>query len=403
MGDDGQPRMIAWSQGEHDVLVERHRGRAKHGDEHDDTEHSNGELRVVAAVVSGVTVDSSETIPPWGYELGAKLQHRVRHRLVVAAALLIAEIDRLDRELELRRRGSPGDPATWPFLHKVSGEDRFVTIPGSAPVATKTPEPGSPLGETGATVAPGAFAPDAVWPMSDINDADVERFRAEWSKATAGVNAWQVPIIEPAPVRPPVDLATTTDARDFTAAFMTEFGPRDVTTEDMDAWFACAIAAGARGRTEALRTALRADVYKAPEQLLETVSRQTGVIADLLERLERQPRQRLLDLGDTPDEERAAVLGRLGYLLTREAAAVLTAMDDPTRYSLLKVALATAPDPLIQDELRTRAPGPYSWVVALPVAQRGIVLGFMLRAAIRAVKPDATEAEINAAVQKVLQ
>lgn len=71
---------------EQDVLAERAKQRVKWGDKHDD-EHTSGDLAHTAGCLSLGIND------PW--HLG--LRHDRRERLVIASALLIAEIERVDR------------------------------------------------------------------------------------------------------------------------------------------------------------------------------------------------------------------------------------------------------------------------------------------------------------------
>ena len=91
-----------------DVIAEREKQRAKWGDDHDD-EHIFGAIRIAAAslAVDGTDahVESSDGDPgvnfdPWGlvarYGYGGTKPDR-RRALVIAAALLLAEIERLDR------------------------------------------------------------------------------------------------------------------------------------------------------------------------------------------------------------------------------------------------------------------------------------------------------------------
>lgn len=106
-GDPGVFTLVdgGLTQGEQDVIAERAKGRRKYGDAHDDTEHL-GALQEVAAFLAMKVDHGAEFWPEfrgydehavaeWAAELRAK--HDDRQRLVVAAALLIAEIDRLDR------------------------------------------------------------------------------------------------------------------------------------------------------------------------------------------------------------------------------------------------------------------------------------------------------------------
>lgn len=94
------------SQGSYDISAERLRQIADEGyDAAHDDEHRGGEIAVVAAnlalahtscVVRGAMPD------PWGLK---KKHCDTRRRLVIAGALIAAEIDRLDRIAE-RRSGA---------------------------------------------------------------------------------------------------------------------------------------------------------------------------------------------------------------------------------------------------------------------------------------------------------
>jgi hypothetical protein len=83
-----------------EIAVERQRQIASEGwsPEHDDT-HKNGELADAAAcyAVSSASLEGrwGRTIWPWQWEFKPKDRRR---NLIRAAALIIAEIDRLDRE-----------------------------------------------------------------------------------------------------------------------------------------------------------------------------------------------------------------------------------------------------------------------------------------------------------------
>jgi hypothetical protein len=82
-----------------DVLAEREKQRAKWGDAHDD-EHGNGALALAAA---DVILDGRPGVPSWllagspEWVVNLVRRHGERDRLVIAAALLLAEIERLDR------------------------------------------------------------------------------------------------------------------------------------------------------------------------------------------------------------------------------------------------------------------------------------------------------------------
>ncbi len=75
-----------------DVCAERRRQRAKYPEAHDD-EHAAGEFsREAVAFIQGV-----------GHKMCDPRPRPVRQRLVIAAALLIAEVERLDRRHALSK------------------------------------------------------------------------------------------------------------------------------------------------------------------------------------------------------------------------------------------------------------------------------------------------------------
>lgn len=138
-GTDGLPPVAPevgrdLTRGEMDVLAERERQRRKHGDRHDSGHHGNGDL-VSAAVVLATGADQAEDIR--GVEWALDLYDRTpddRTRLVMAAALLVAEIDRLDRLAEAR-----AVPVAPP-----SG-DTFASGGVVDPATGGQPEPGQPV------------------------------------------------------------------------------------------------------------------------------------------------------------------------------------------------------------------------------------------------------------------
>lgn len=86
-----------------DVLAERAKQRAKWTEAHDDG-HGDASLAAAAAVLAH---PESEGLfgPEWSFDLREKRQHE-RERCVVAAALLLAEIERLDRRTALGAKGT---------------------------------------------------------------------------------------------------------------------------------------------------------------------------------------------------------------------------------------------------------------------------------------------------------
>jgi hypothetical protein len=82
-----------------DVVFERENQRAKWGDAHDD-DHSRGELALAAHYLCHASwgdEDEASDDPDVGWAIGLRKKHPQRQRLVIAAALLLAEIERLDR------------------------------------------------------------------------------------------------------------------------------------------------------------------------------------------------------------------------------------------------------------------------------------------------------------------
>lgn len=79
---------------ERDVLAERAKQRSRWTTEHDQIEHGDGELASAATAI----VEGKERESQAGWANHAIEKHGPRQRLVIAAALLIAEIDRLDAD-----------------------------------------------------------------------------------------------------------------------------------------------------------------------------------------------------------------------------------------------------------------------------------------------------------------
>lgn len=84
------------TEAEYDVLAERAKQRSRWSDEYDDTEHIDGML-AGAGVVIWEAAETHPDNPDWVNHAIEKHAENPRQRLVIAAALLIAEIDRLDR------------------------------------------------------------------------------------------------------------------------------------------------------------------------------------------------------------------------------------------------------------------------------------------------------------------
>ena len=83
---------------ETDVLAERAKQRAKWGNAHDD-DHRGDELADAAAMLAySMRLDElTEVAPPWALALANEHALDRRRELVIAAALLLAEIERIDR------------------------------------------------------------------------------------------------------------------------------------------------------------------------------------------------------------------------------------------------------------------------------------------------------------------
>lgn len=82
-----------------DVAAERDRQRHKHGDNHDDVMHHRGDLAMAAYRLLGCYLQVSTSFVATAldhWNLAAK-NPDARSRLRVAAALIIAEMDRIDR------------------------------------------------------------------------------------------------------------------------------------------------------------------------------------------------------------------------------------------------------------------------------------------------------------------
>jgi len=111
-----QPPLHAWSsQGAMDVLAERRRQIEAEGwtPEHDD-EHDGGELALAAACYATASPDGFSDLVQWPWEEEAWKPKDRRRNLIKAAALLLAEIERLDRDVDPDPHEDPqaifGDP-----------------------------------------------------------------------------------------------------------------------------------------------------------------------------------------------------------------------------------------------------------------------------------------------------
>ena len=80
---------------EEDVLAERAKQRTRWDDHHDDTVEGDSNLAVASAFLAHPDPDPFEA-PTWAGSI--KTRKDRRHQLVCAAALAIAEIDRMDRQ-----------------------------------------------------------------------------------------------------------------------------------------------------------------------------------------------------------------------------------------------------------------------------------------------------------------
>lgn len=79
------------------VIAERAKQKEQWGDVHDDNEHRHGELADAAVHLIDRAHEDNETGLWWVRSLRAKYKNDYRKRLVIAAAWLLAEIERLDR------------------------------------------------------------------------------------------------------------------------------------------------------------------------------------------------------------------------------------------------------------------------------------------------------------------
>jgi hypothetical protein len=142
----------AATQAERDVLVERAKQRRKWGDAHDDEEHLGG-LPYAAAFLATSSAEVLEWYQDPGYlswAVEVYNKHRRRERYVIAAALLVAEIDRLDRA-ESAASEDPSASVVTTFRLDI-GPAPVMTAREFAWVATESAESGSPVGDSGASV-----------------------------------------------------------------------------------------------------------------------------------------------------------------------------------------------------------------------------------------------------------
>jgi hypothetical protein len=98
--------MSRLTRAEQDVLRERDKQRERWGDEHDAAEHGDGALAAAAAFLAwpdGYEERPGEAdrclipCPGWAYRLLERHDSDRRRQLLIAAALCLAEIERLDR------------------------------------------------------------------------------------------------------------------------------------------------------------------------------------------------------------------------------------------------------------------------------------------------------------------
>lgn len=88
---DGMERALA------DVITEREKQRIQWGDEHDD-EHNDGSLAGAASFLAWPPEQSfGMEAPDWSERIMDKWRNDRRKQLVIAAALLLAELERMDR------------------------------------------------------------------------------------------------------------------------------------------------------------------------------------------------------------------------------------------------------------------------------------------------------------------
>lgn len=95
-GGDSIPYMEedpAISKADLDVIKERRKQRVKWSTDHDDNEYRDGDLSHVACCLADNIY--GEDCFPWVLDIARR--HDKRQRLVIAAAFIIAEIDRMDR------------------------------------------------------------------------------------------------------------------------------------------------------------------------------------------------------------------------------------------------------------------------------------------------------------------
>ncbi len=79
------------------IGMEREKQKRKWGDSHDD-DHTHGEIAEAAAyLASPAPIRVPALAEDWAVDLRKKLEGDRRKQLVVAAALIVSEIERLDR------------------------------------------------------------------------------------------------------------------------------------------------------------------------------------------------------------------------------------------------------------------------------------------------------------------
>jgi hypothetical protein len=106
-----------------DILIERQRQLAKGFTSDSDDHNTDGSMTVCAMRI--LQKVPSQDLQPWANSRAQHVteKHTPRQRLIIAAALIVAEVERLDRIAGKRRNGIPDVPRKRFFLRNVdSGE-----------------------------------------------------------------------------------------------------------------------------------------------------------------------------------------------------------------------------------------------------------------------------------------